>query len=103
MTRLWVLPTASLGTGDAYEVRKVDPVSRRVLRLLRTVGQPSEFPEGRGSPARAVVNDGEADGAVSDVLDVERHLGAGFTPQISAVLSSIPTAAAHSGVIVCQE
>jgi hypothetical protein len=27
-----------------YEVRNVEPVSRRVLRLLRTAGQPSEMP-----------------------------------------------------------
>ena len=29
---------------NIYEVRSVEPVSRRVLRLLRTAGQPSEMP-----------------------------------------------------------
>lgn len=43
----WVELAVGLVLGSfflIYEVRNVEPVSRRVLRLLRTAGQPSEMP-----------------------------------------------------------
>src|ERR1017187_3678787 len=56
-----------------------------------------------GGPAlRDVVDDREHYDAVADVLYVEATLERGSARQVSAVASSMPTSAAHSGVIVCQ-
>jgi len=49
-----------------------------------------------------VVDDREHYDAVADVLYVEATLERGSARQVSAVASSMPTSAAHSGVIVCQ-
>src|SRR5215472_6996952 len=94
---------ALLSAAAVHEVRKDDPVSSRVLRLARTAGHPSEMagstalPGAKPSWVTVSLTTPWPTSSISKAT-LERA----SARQAAAVASSMPTAAAHSGVIVCQ-
>ena len=86
-----------------HEVRKDDPVSSRVLRLARTAGHPSEMAVSTALPGAkpSWVTVSLATPWPTSAMS-KATLERASARQAAAVASSMPTAAAHSGVIVCQ-
>src|ERR1700751_385644 len=86
-----------------HEVRADDPVSSSVFRLARTAGHPSEI---AGSTALPGAKPSWVTGSLTTPWPTSSMskvtLERASARQVAAVASSMLTAAAHSGVIVCQ-
>ena len=86
-----------------HDVRNDDPVSSRVLRLARTAGHPSEM---AGSTALSGAKPPWVTVSLTTPWPAssisKATLERASARQAAAVASSMPTAAAHPGVIVCQ-